>query len=172
MISSASILDDVNALKCELAGEVLRSSGSLRLRVTGWSMLPTIMPGDSLMIDRVQSDEVCEGDIILFGRDRRFFVHRVKVHRVKAKGSDRQAAEFVTCGDAMPAPDSPISESELMGKVAFILRNGKCIVPARSLTLPERAVAALARRSILAARLVVGVHGMQSIGGFNRNVQA
>jgi hypothetical protein len=34
MISSASILGDLNALKCELAGEVLASAGALRWRVT------------------------------------------------------------------------------------------------------------------------------------------
>jgi signal peptidase I len=156
MISSASILGDKNALKCELAGEVLRSSGHLRLRVTGWSMLPTVMPGDTLVIERVESSKVCEGDIVLFGRDRRFFVHRVM-----RKSGDLVDAEFITCGDAMPAPDSPVFESELMGRVSFILRNRKCFEPARSLTFPERAIAALARRSILAARVVVGVHGIR-----------
>jgi len=156
MISSASILGHENALKCELAGEVLRSTGTLRLRVTGWSMLPSVMPGDTLMIDRVQSNAVCEGDIVLFGRDRRFFVHRVMT-----KSSDLAIAEFVTCGDAMPAPDPPVSESDLMGRVSFILRNGKCLQPARSLSVPARAIAALVRRSVLAARVVVGCHEMR-----------
>jgi signal peptidase I len=151
-----SVLNAANALKCELAGEVLRSSGELRLRVTGWSMLPTVMPGDTLVIDRVESDAVVEGDVILFGRDRRFFVHRVK-----AKRNDPQGAEFLTWGDSMPAPDPPVSESELMGRVSFILRNGKCIEPARSLSVPGRAVAALVRRSVLAARVVVSCHEMR-----------
>ncbi len=74
---AAPSLGNANALKCELAGEVLRSSGTLRLRVTGWSMLPTVMPGDTLVIEHVSSDAVSEGDIVLFVRDRRFFVHRV-----------------------------------------------------------------------------------------------
>ena len=155
MISSALILDRENELKCELAGEVLRSTGTLRLRVTGWSMLPSVMPGDTLVIDRVQSNAVCEGDIVLFGRDRRFFVHRVMT-----KSSDSEIAEFVTCGDAMPAPDPPVSESDLMGRVSFILRNGECFQPARSLSVSARVVAALARRSVLAARVVVGCHEM------------
>jgi signal peptidase I len=156
MISPASILGHENALKCELAGEVLRSTGTLRLRVTGWSMLPSVMPGDTLVIDRVQSDAVCEGDIVLFGRDRRFFVHRVMT-----KSSDPEIAEFVTCGDAMPTPDPPVSQSDVMGRVSLILRNGKCFQPARSLSVPGRAVAALVRRSVLAARVVVGCHEMR-----------
>jgi signal peptidase len=154
MISSASILDDVNALKCELAGEVLRSSGKLRLRVTGWSMLPAVMPGDTLVIERVSSDAVSEGDIVLFGRDRRFFVHRVII-----KG-EPQNTELVTRGDAMRTPDPPVHESDLLGRVSFIERNGKCLKPSQSRRLPERAVAALVQRSTFAARVVVGVHGL------------
>jgi signal peptidase I len=146
-------LNAVNALKCELAGEVLRSSGKLRLRVTGWSMLPAVMPGDTLVIERVSSDAVSEGDIVLFGRDRRFFVHRVIT-----KG-EPQNTELVTRGDAMRTPDPPVSASDLMGRVSFIVRNGKCLRPSQS--FPERAVAALVQRSMFAARVVVGVHGLR-----------
>jgi signal peptidase len=155
MISSASILGDVNALKCELAGEVLRSSGSLRLKVTGWSMLPAVMPGDTLVIEHISSDAVSEGDIVLFGRDRRFFVHRVIT-----KGQAQNTA-LVTRGDAMPTPDPPVPGSDLLGRVSFIVRNGKCLTPSQSRRFPERAVAALVRRSTFVARVVVGVHGLR-----------
>jgi signal peptidase I len=154
MISPAPILGELNALKCELASEVLASSGTLRLRVTGWSMLPTVMPGDTLVIERIPSGAVSEGDIVLFSRDRRFFVHRVVT-----KGQAHVG--IVTRGDAMPAPDPPLSQSDLLGRVSFILRNGKCIEPSRSPRLSERTVAALVRRSTLVARVVVGVHGMR-----------
>ena len=152
---AAPSLGDANALKCELAGEVLRSSGTLRLRVTGWSMLPTVMPGDTLVIDHISSDGVSEGDIVLFVRDRRFFVHRVIT-----KGS--HDAAIVTCGDAMPAPDPPVPECDLLGKVTLIVRNGKCIEPARSPRFSVRAVSALVRHSTFAARVLVGVHDMRS----------
>jgi signal peptidase I len=157
---------DLNALKCELADEILRSSGSLRLRVTGWSMLPTVMPGDTLLIERIDSDAVAEGDIVLYGRDRRFFVHRVVTK------CQSQKAEFVTRGDAMPAPDPPVPESDLLGRVSFILRNGKCIEPRRTLRLPERAVAAVVQRSTFAARVVVGVHGMRQNSQSAFSIQA
>jgi len=39
-------------LGCELAAEVLRSSGRLRLRATGTSMLPAVWPGDVLSVCR------------------------------------------------------------------------------------------------------------------------
>jgi signal peptidase I len=143
-----------HALKCDLAGEVLRSSGKLRLRVTGWSMLPSVWPGDTLLIERVGREEVSEGDIVLFGRDRRLFAHRV-VTKVDAPGNSR----IITQGDGMPRPDAPLADSELLGRVTFIVRNGKLIEPRPKLGLPGRAVAGMVRRSVSAARVLVGVRG-------------
>lgn len=148
--------DPAHALKCELAGEVLRSSGTLRLRVTGWSMLPTVMPGDTLLIERVSSDEVSEGDIVLFRRERRLFAHRVIVATDNA--GER---EFVTRGDGMPQSDPSGDKSELLGKVAFILRNGRVIKPGTNLSIGQRAVAAVVQRSDSAARVIVGLYGMR-----------
>jgi signal peptidase I len=146
---------ELHALKCELAGEVLRSSGRLRLRVTGWSMLPAIFPGDTLLIERANGESLGKGDIVLFHRDRRLFVHRVS----GTSGSDRDL-QIVTQGDGMPKPDPPLSSSQLLGKVSFVVRDGRCLEPAKRPKFPMRAVAAMVRRSSSAARVVVGVHKM------------
>jgi len=124
----------------------------------GWSMLPAVWPGDTLVVESAGSNSVSKGDIVLFGRDRRLFAHRVVSRRSQAEDS-----QVVTRGDAMPTPDLPLAEDELLGRVSFILRNGKCIKPSRSLRFSERAVAALVRSSEIAARVVVGVHGMRQI---------
>jgi hypothetical protein len=156
MSSFGSVFDEAHAVKCDLAQEVLRSSGRLRLQVMGWSMLPTVWPGDTLLIDRSDADRVSEGDIVLFERDRRFFVHRI----VK---KNAEQSQILTRGDAMSRPDLPFAEGELLGKVGLILRhgngnsNGEFIVPRQRLSLPELAVSALAQRSILAARAIVGL---------------
>jgi len=146
---------ELHALKCELAGEVLRSSGQLRLRVTGWSMLPTIFPGDTLLIERAGADRVSEGDIVLFRRDRRLFVHRVS-----GKSGGPRDLQIVTQGDGMRNPDPLVSGSQLLGKVSFVVRNGRCLEPPNRPGLSMRAVAALVRRSSSAARVIVGVHKM------------
>jgi hypothetical protein len=39
-------------LMCELVAEVLRSFGTIRFAATGWSMLPSLWPGDTLMVER------------------------------------------------------------------------------------------------------------------------
>src|SRR6266496_4105785 len=155
MNSSHATLSDQNALKCELATEVLRSSGTLRLRVTGWSMLPTIFPGDILTIERIHSDALSEGDIVLFRRDRRLYVHRFV-----ARIGQGEPADIMTRGDSMPAPDPPVSKGDLLGRVAFILRNGKRIEPRKRLHFPEHAVAVLIQHSDLAGRVVMSVHSL------------
>ena len=146
---------EVHALECELAGEVLTSSGSLRLRVTGWSMLPAISPGHTLVIEPARSESVGQGDIVLFRRDGRLFAHRVS-------GKSGSASDFqiVTQGDGMANPDPPVSSSQLLGKVSFLVRDGRCLELAQTPRLSMRAVAALVRRSSWAARVVVGVHKM------------
>jgi signal peptidase I len=143
---------DLHALKCELASDVLRSSGRLRLRVTGWSMLPTIFPGDTVMIERASGENVCEGDIVLFDRDRRLFVHRVS-----GKSGSTGDLRIVTQGDAMTRPDPPVSGSQVLGKVRFVLRDGRLSQPATCLGFSSRAVAALVRRSSSAARVIVAI---------------
>jgi len=146
---------ELHALKCELAGDVLRSAGRLRLRVTGWSMLPTILPGDTLMIEHASGEHVVKGDIVLFDRDRRLFVHRVS-----GKSGSTGDLQIVTQGDGMARPDPPISGSQVLGKVSFVGRNGRLVQPANSLGFSSRVVAALAQRSSSAARAIVGIYKM------------
>jgi signal peptidase I len=152
---SATSLGDTHALKCELAAEVLRSSGTLRLQVTGSSMLPSVLPGDTLIIERATAGTVSEGDVVLFGRDRRLFAHRVIT-----PANRRADSKVITRGDAMPAADPPVTPSDLLGRVALIQRDGKCIAPSRRPKLSQRALAALVRHSDFAARVLVRVHGM------------
>jgi signal peptidase I len=151
---SVETRDDAHALQCELAGEVLRSSGSLHLRVAGWSMLPTVWPGDTLIIEPANGRQVCEGDVVLFSRGRQFVAHRVVAI------SHAECASFHTQGDALPCPDSPLVASQLLGKVSFVQRAGKCAELRRHRPFVNRAVAAVLRRSTFTARAVVGVRGM------------
>lgn len=151
---SAQAAVDPHTLQCELADEVLRSSGDLHLHVTGCSMLPTVWPGDTLVIQPAKG-KVFEGDIILFSCGRRFVAHRVVAINDGCAGWGVR-----TQGDAVPYPDSPLAVSEVLGKVSFIRRNGKCIEPVRQLRFCERTVAAVFRHSSFSARVVVGARGM------------
>ena len=103
--------------KSRLAIEGLRSYGQLRMSACGVSMLPTILPGDSLLIERATLNEVATGDIVLYSRGDSLFIHRlIQLNRDGSVG-------FVTRGDSMAAPD-PAGPKDLLGKVVAIERNG------------------------------------------------
>jgi len=141
------------AVKCALAGEVLRSFGSLRFAATGWSMLPTIWSGDTLVVERISPDQVHVGDVVLVGREGRLCAHRVVS---TAEGAGNQ--HWITQGDAMSSPDRPVIESELLGRVAYLIRAGKCIAVPAELSMVEALIAKIVRRSFPAARALVYLH--------------
>src|SRR5579863_8072793 len=115
-----ALQDAASAAKYGLAVDVLRSFGSLRFVATGWSMLPTVWPGDTLLVDHIDPDQVREGDVVLVGRDGRLSAHRV-VSRPQSSGN----AHWITQGDAMPVPDRPVTEGELLGRVNYVIRAGR-----------------------------------------------
>jgi len=144
---------DAAAVKCDLAGEVLRSFGNLRFEATGWSMLPSVWPGDTLMVERVSGDEVRIGDVVLVGRD-----GRLCAHRVVSSSEDKENPLWITQGDAMPAPDRPVNESELLGRVSYLIRAGRLIAVRPELSVVKRLTAKIVGRSVPAARALVYLH--------------
>jgi signal peptidase I len=147
-----------HALKCELAGEVLRSFGHLRFRATGWSMLPSVWPGQTLVVERVSPDQVQIGDVVLVGRD-----GRLCAHRVVSVTEDAGSPQWITRGDANSTPDRPVSEGELLGRIDYLLRAGSLIPVPAELSLVQRLIAELVRRSTTAARALVYLHRMVEI---------
>lgn len=118
-------------------------------------MLPVIWPGDELVVEPVASSGVAEGDIVLFRSGSRFVAHRVVA-------SNSKHSMVHTQGDALAQGDPPVPGAEILGRVSFIVRDGKCIELGKTPRLPERAAAAFFRSSPVVARVVAGVHGMRS----------
>jgi hypothetical protein len=142
-----------HSTKCEIAAETLRSFGSVRLRVTGHSMLPIIWPGDTLVVDQRGFAEIIPGDIILYSRHKRLVVHRVL--RVLDALEDPR---LLTQGDALPNPDAPVFPSELLGRVGKIIREGRDAWTPAIPTAATRWVARILRRSASLSRLLVYLH--------------
>jgi signal peptidase len=140
-------------LKNELAAEVVRRFGTLRLRVTGSSMLPAIRPNDILLVRRCRLQDADPGDVILFMRQRRLFAHRV----IGLSGG----AVLVTQGDSIAQPDPCVTPGELLGKVIQVTRHDKSVPQQSKLTLPTRLAAALFRRSTMAARAFARLQGLR-----------
>jgi len=130
--------------KNELAAAAICSFGSLRLRVTGSSMLPAVRPGDVLLVHRCGIEDASLGDVVLYLRQRRLFAHRVVA---------RSAAQLLTQGDSIGEVDDAVTAHELLGKVVRIMRRGRTVRHESKPTLPARMAAALFRHSRSAGRL-------------------
>lgn len=137
-----------NALGCELAAEVVRRFGSLRLRVTGTSMAPAVQPGDLLSIRRADLEEVSPGEIVLFTRHGRLFAHRVV-----ARDSASPEPRLLTRGDRRLKNDPPVSSSEFLGRVTSIERGERRFFSPHRLKGPERVLGCLLRFSDCATSL-------------------
>ena len=83
-------------------------------------MLPTLYPGDILTIKRETLGAIQAGNVVLYDRDGRFFIHR----NLRSVQRSSETA-LVTRGDCMPHPDEPVVASELLGKVISIGDGGE-----------------------------------------------
>lgn len=122
--------------RCSLAAEALQSWGALKVRATGVSMLPTLWPGDVLTVQSVRPEQVEPGEIVLYMRQDRFFIHRIV-----SKNLTRDEAYLVTRGDCMAEDDPPVGRSDLLGKVTEVRRSGSILIPACKLSPLRRRLA-------------------------------
>src|SRR6267378_6322158 len=102
--------------------DALKRRRRIALRVQGTSMLPWVRLQDIALIRQIPIENVRCGDIVLFRRENHLFVHRI----VKKQGS-LEAAQFLSKGDAHPAPDGILEEQELLGRVVRIYRHSRRI---------------------------------------------
>src|SRR5260370_10963683 len=100
----------------------LQRRGRIALRVQGDSMLPWVRPGDIARIRKVSMDAIRCGDVVLFRRENRLYVHRII-----EKGGSLDAAEFRAKGDAHPTCDGVVEQQELLGRVVRLYRSGRRI---------------------------------------------
>lgn len=99
---------------------VARDGREVRVRVTGSSMLASIWPGDALMVRPLRDATALEGQVVVFTREGRLFVHRV-VGKLDIPGN----MQLLMCGDAHDDCDPPVAASEILGTVVSISRGGR-----------------------------------------------
>ena len=115
--------------KLDLAVEMLRSRGTVRLKAWGTSMLPSLWPGDLLTIQSASNEEVVPAEIVLVMRDNRFCIHRL----IK-KEQIQDFVFLITKGDSVPQSDAPVAASELLGRVTHIRRGNRTLAPSREVS--------------------------------------
>lgn len=115
--------------RCSLVAEALRTWGVLKIRATGVSMLPTLWPGDLLTVQSRSLEEIEPGEIVLYRRRERFFVHRAV-----SKCVIENDLFLIARGDSMPETDPPVRTGQVLGKVTEVQRAGSVFLPARRLS--------------------------------------
>src|SRR4051794_33087680 len=135
------------ATRQELASEALRSFGTVRLRVVGGSMLPTLWPGDIVTVSARPDVQIRAGDIVAFAPRAKIIGHRLI-------GRTAENGWLLTRGDRCRQDDPPVPPAEVLGVVTRILRDSREI-PVRSVeTCRNRCVAWILRHSDLATHLI------------------
>ena len=114
-------------LACGLAEEIVRNFGEVRLSVFGTSMVPSILPGDLVLIHRAGLDDVSRGDAVLFLQNRRLFVHRIVDRKVMTVAGSIEEPCLITRGDRLLHNDPPVSSRELLGRVVSIERENRTV---------------------------------------------
>jgi hypothetical protein len=119
-------------------------------------MLPAIRPGDIVTARRCEPEQVLKGEIVLFVRENRLFVHRV----VKPSAGGRKT--LITRGDSVPDNDPPVSPGELLGCVTAIRRGRRVIVPRPALSVCERMISLTLRRFEWPAKGLVRFYSLRA----------
>ena len=106
----------------EFVCDVLLAGGRIWVRGRGPSMMPTIRPGERVLLEPL-SRALRKGDIVAVRADRCILVHRVVECRT---GTIR------TRGDASPGVDAPSSRSSILGVATAVFRKGRVVALTRT----------------------------------------
>lgn len=143
---------DPTRAKCELALEVLTRTGSVQLRVTGSSMLPTVWPGDLVTVQQTSIGQLQPGTLVIFALRCGFVIHRV----VENTGD-----LLITRGDRTGRNDPPIAPHQILGHVVAVRRGRKVISPGGTLNCFQKTLALLSRRSSLFTTFLLCLNGLR-----------
>ncbi len=97
----------------EIACEAYAKVGALSLVVNGESMLPTLRPGDRILIEPLAEKDARRGEVIAVRRDNICITHRLI-------GRDRRG--WYTQGDHARGVDPPFEWRAVLGKVKYVQR--------------------------------------------------
>ncbi len=140
-----------SALGADLLADLLQEHGEARMRAQGTSMLPSIRPGDVLIIEAADVSEIPLGAIAVWRRGERLVAHRVIEQMVSADGS----LKLVTCGDRQQQRDESIGDEELLGRVTMIQRGPRTMLPGPQPSAGARLLRCISRFTDWPAGLLV-----------------
>lgn len=138
-MTSGLAADRSRALLDEHGPELLRSVvqrfGTARMRACGTSMLPSIEPGDILIVEKASLSSLTPNHVIVFQwRD------RVLAHRVITVDAGPGTPAMTTRGDNHTHVDPPVTDDELIGRVVEVVRDDRLVPIEQWECAPRRGV--------------------------------
>ncbi len=112
-------------------------------------MVPSIWPGDELLIQRA-SGRLKPGEIVAWQDSQRIFIHRI----VEAQEVTRTV---LTRGDRLNLSDPPFSPQQLIGVVTHVIRNDVPVAVSKRLSMRARLLRFISRASDWPAFLLIRV---------------
>jgi signal peptidase I len=116
-------LDCTSAVFAEVGADILGAGIGLRFQARGGSMHPMVRDGDVLLVKAVKPSMIKVPDVVLFVNDLGYAV----VHRVIRKRNHQGIHWFTLQGDQVGQIDGIFPESQILGKVISLERNGGTI---------------------------------------------
>lgn len=154
----------------DLLREAASRAGTVRLRVQGFSMSPTLADGEVVHVRPADIRDLREGDIALLEIGGVLRAHRVR------QVLDGPEPAIIARGDAVLEDDPPVTGKQVLGRVEFVERGGT-LVPlscqasfgtaalmstrGRIRTLPLRALLRWVRSTRLGRRLLKRLRPVQ-----------
>ena len=103
----------------DVCEELVNAGAVFRLEVRGWSMYPLLKDRDVVEIAPIDINELRIGDVVFFRSGKRLLAHRI-VGFV----ADEQGIRLRVRGDSYRQEDPPVAETDLIGRVEAVERNG------------------------------------------------
>jgi signal peptidase I len=139
--------------KLQMVIESLQCGASVFLELQGTSMLPALWPGDVLTVAPMSGDELATGDLVFVVRAGRSFVHRL-VGKMELDG----CPSWITRGDSVREEDTPLTTSQVRGRVVSIRRGSRNLIPNRKPSHTDRAFSWMLCHSARITGLVLRIH--------------
>lgn len=99
-----------------------------RITFRGYSMYPSLRPGDTLILEIAPAGDCAPGDIVCVGRENEYVVHRiVKIDRSQAPPRITTKGDSLTCSDPpVPLPTDGIPRVVMVSRGTRGLIRPRC----------------------------------------------
>lgn len=108
----------------EIIIDLLKSGKSAELSANGYSMFPTLRPGDKVLIKPAFENSLPPpGSIIIVNLNNVFVLHRLTWTGIRKDASG--STLLITRGDCMSEPDPPFQPDKIVGVADSYVRNNR-----------------------------------------------